>query len=168
MCITVFDRVLEGWNLDTKDLTVNTGKSQSRGIQSLMCSFGGENPEEKGNGKKKKDFSRETFFKRKEEKRNGHFWAVVTHHQKYPPPPESSCKGKRNHIAWIEHHLETPSTDYSPKNPSMRGLAPSPPAPRPWHQSNKSLALVSGHVPGWNRTQANQKTGPQHSPWPEL
>lgn len=100
MCITVFDIVLEGWNLDTKDLTVNNDKSQSRGTRSSTCSFGGENPEED----KKRLLYRNITKKRK---RNGHFWAAVTHRQKYPPPPESSLKGKRNHIGWIKPYLET-------------------------------------------------------------
>lgn len=37
MCITVFDIVVEGGTYDTKDLTVNTGKSQSRGDTEFKC-----------------------------------------------------------------------------------------------------------------------------------
>lgn len=85
MCITVFDIVLEGWNLDTKDLTVNTDESQLRGTRSLMCSFGGENPEEREGGKR--DFPIDTLKTKKKKGKNGHFWAAVTHHQEYPPPP---------------------------------------------------------------------------------
>lgn len=65
-----------------------------------MCSFGGENLEEK----EKKRLLHRNIKKNKREKRNGHLWAAVTHYQKYPPPPESNLKGKRSHIRWIQPH----------------------------------------------------------------
>lgn len=65
MCITVFDIVLEGWNLDTKDLTVNTGKSQLRGTQEFQCVLLVARILKR---KKKKDFSTETLKKIKERK----------------------------------------------------------------------------------------------------
>lgn len=78
MCITVFDIVLEGWNLDTKDLTVNTDESQLRGTRSLMCSFGGENPEEREGGK------RLPYRHVKKEKEKGEKWPLLG---SCDPPP---------------------------------------------------------------------------------
>lgn len=76
MCITVFDIVLEGWNLDTKDLTVNTGKSQE-GHKSFNVFFWWR---ESWRERKKKDFSTETLKKIKERKEmatSGQLWPTT-------------------------------------------------------------------------------------------
>lgn len=151
MCITVFDIVLEGWNLDTKDLTVDNDKSQSRGTRSSTCSFGGENPEED----KKMLLYRNITKKRK---RNGHFWAAVTHCQKYPPPPESSLKGKRNHIGWIEPYLET--LHWLLFQDSFSKGVPSPQA----MGSNKSLALSIQPCPRRKLDMSQPDDGPSTEP----